>query len=249
MHQEKHPAFTLIELLTVVAIVAILATFLVPIIAKARRTAVEAECVSNLRQIGQAISLYVLENDGVLPGPFGGGQGVQQDRNKPGYTTYTAYNANDPAVSESQAGSLPVRLGPYMGIEADGRVRSTRVFTCPAFDPVAQAGAASYQIAVGIDFEKGSFAGMHTGGFRRNMAEPFGYPNSSRRPQPMAVIENLPIASSRLWAIADCFKRLPGGVVAGWDRNLPEQPIHGAYGNALFFDWHVGKIDESGPLP
>ncbi len=59
--------FTLIELLTVIAIIAILAGLLFPVLSKVRRQANLTSCVSNLRQIGTGISSYVAEFNGMLP--------------------------------------------------------------------------------------------------------------------------------------------------------------------------------------
>lgn len=55
-------AFTLIELLTVIAIIGILSAIFIPGIGSARESAHDAACKSNLRQIGGAVSLYITEN-------------------------------------------------------------------------------------------------------------------------------------------------------------------------------------------
>lgn len=60
-------AFTLIELLTVIAIIGILAGIIIPVVGKVRDNAATANDSSNLRQISQGALLYASENKGVLP--------------------------------------------------------------------------------------------------------------------------------------------------------------------------------------
>ena len=59
--------FTLIELLTVMAIMAVLAGLLFPVIAKSREQARKTVCMSNLRQIGMALSMYATNHAGRIP--------------------------------------------------------------------------------------------------------------------------------------------------------------------------------------
>src|SRR5689334_25380125 len=60
-------AFTLIELLVVIAIIAVLAAILFPVFAQAREMARKTVCVSNQKQIGAALMMYVADNDEVYP--------------------------------------------------------------------------------------------------------------------------------------------------------------------------------------
>jgi prepilin-type N-terminal cleavage/methylation domain-containing protein/prepilin-type processing-associated H-X9-DG protein len=59
--------FTLIELLVVIAIIAILAAILFPVFAQAREAARKTSCLSNTKQLGLAIMMYVQDYDEVYP--------------------------------------------------------------------------------------------------------------------------------------------------------------------------------------
>lgn len=67
--QKQKTAFTLIELLVVIAIIAILAAILFPVFAKAREQARAITCLSNLKQLGLGIMMYVQDYDETFPVP------------------------------------------------------------------------------------------------------------------------------------------------------------------------------------
>jgi len=75
-----HRAFTLLELLVVIGIIALLMTILLPALKTAKDTARSIVCVNNLKQIGTVIQLYANDHDNWLvparpnmPGPVGTG--------------------------------------------------------------------------------------------------------------------------------------------------------------------------------
>jgi prepilin-type N-terminal cleavage/methylation domain-containing protein len=63
----RRAAFTLIELLVVIGIIAILAAMLLPALGRAKRKALRAQCLNNLRQQAVALFLYAGENNNRLP--------------------------------------------------------------------------------------------------------------------------------------------------------------------------------------
>ncbi len=83
---KKKRGFTLIELLVVIAIIAILASLMLPALARAKEKAHNASCISNLRQWGLSLNMYLDDYNQTLPdfsiasGTSGAPAGYSQDK-------------------------------------------------------------------------------------------------------------------------------------------------------------------------
>ncbi|CAN5522219.1 hypothetical protein BH09PLA1_BH09PLA1_35070 [soil metagenome] len=124
-------AFTLVELLVVIGIIAVLISVLLPALSKARERGNQVKCMANLKQIGLAMQIYTNDNKGMMP--YGAAfnnsvlpeGGVYPGENSDWTTLLanvmnrrgTSYN-DQPVTGTSNLGSRAVFTCPTVGIEA-----------------------------------------------------------------------------------------------------------------------------------
>lgn len=114
-------AFTLIELLTVIAIIGILAAIIIPVVGSVRKKAQQATCLSNMRQLGIGNSLYSNDNQNNLMCEPLGARGADKWSEK---------------------------IKPYLTIPASSQVYG--VYTCPSFIKTATGSTYSISEATGV---------------------------------------------------------------------------------------------------
>lgn len=76
---QKRRAFTLLELLVVIGIIAILAALLLPVLTAAKKKAAQTTCINNLKQLGLGMQMYVSDNRDYFPGIASGHYGFHAE--------------------------------------------------------------------------------------------------------------------------------------------------------------------------
>jgi len=145
--------FTLLELLVVMAVLGVLAALLLPALSSARDAGRRAACVSNLRQVGIAVTAYAGDYDGRIPfGP-----------KAPPFTSPASFypSTGSPTSLLSLQTGAPVGLGLLLS----GHLASQpKVLFCPGAD---QALDAEVELSrVGVHQAQGSYYYRHAGNTR-----------------------------------------------------------------------------------
>jgi prepilin-type processing-associated H-X9-DG protein/prepilin-type N-terminal cleavage/methylation domain-containing protein len=113
-HRTLKHGFTLVELLVVIGIIVLLIAILLPALSRARAAALQVQCASNLRQLGQAMQNFAANHRGYFPiqgDDITGGMDPAslQDSSR---LKYTYFNNDGP--TDVRAMPLPAALAPYL---------------------------------------------------------------------------------------------------------------------------------------
>ncbi len=142
-----HRGFTLIEVLVVVALIALLAAILLPGLSRSRQVAIQSVCMSGLRQVGVAVQSYAVDNRGCIPyGP---------KSPPPSATNFYPLTGNVTSLISLQSGA-PVGLGLLLRKHLG---KEKQVLFCPGADEKRDAQAAL--AAVGVSQVEASYYYRH----------------------------------------------------------------------------------------
>ena len=217
MGKGRKRAFTLIELLVVMAIIGILAALIFPSIGVARRSAQRGACVSNLRQVGTAITLYAGDNMGSLPGPA---------------SEKVAPNNNNMPLA------LGYYLSSYLGVNtnASGAYTLIPTMVCPAFKALMQPGnAATFMNLV-------EYARVKTY-VDTSTQLTFDPLDPSAPPHVLSgIASSMRAVSLRQVCVMGEVDQLNKPGVPSIATLLPSQPVHVTARNYLYFDAHVDSV-------
>ena len=126
-------AFTLVELLVVIGIIAILIGILLPTLAGARRSAYNAQCLSNARQLTMAAMLFAHEHRGYLPVASDDRWAKMNDPMRQKWSYRSEPSHPDRVVVYDHYSSLIPYLGGKMGQTfLSAPQAQSKVFRCPA---------------------------------------------------------------------------------------------------------------------
>ncbi len=121
-------AFTLVELLVVIALIALIVTIMVPALRGAFERGNQAKCKSNLRNIALAMIAFADDHSGHLPGSFGNGSGPE-DWQKSFMGNEVSVPSGPDAGLWGQPSNFTGTLVPYLPVDPEN---ARAIYRCPS---------------------------------------------------------------------------------------------------------------------
>jgi len=140
LRHSARSAFTLIELLVVIAIIAILAAMLLPALGKAKEKAKSIQCLSNMKQMGVGMLMYINDNNGYLTPLF-------RPNGQAGWSSV-------PYSQETFVLDASASVWWQDSLRINGQIPGTKVFNCPAMSwlkMAADSGVYSNPLGIGMN--------------------------------------------------------------------------------------------------
>ncbi|MBE6373920.1 MAG: DUF1559 domain-containing protein [Lentisphaerae bacterium] len=207
--------FTLIELLIVIAIIAILAGMLLPALNQVRATARKTNCLSNLRQLGTGILLYADDH------------------------TYLPFSSNNKVLSDNRRMWFDVLGKDYLGFVPPGRYKAGKSINTPVICPATTASVFTATYVINGTFSAGDGETeatlknvkplrKATMASRTLLLMDFGDNNSQKDPGGVSDVGGI-----------HCID-YPHRIIAGSSRSMMRFPHPNQSLNILFADGHAG---------
>lgn len=217
----RSSGFSLIELLVAIAVMAILAAILLPAVSRARLSATKGKDVSNMRQIGTALNLYLVDNNNLLP------------------VSWVSFPANPRVQPAGEYQPLSGHLAPYLdtSIQPEANSGGEKVFIESLLSPAWPEAPSPAEMAANDAPNVNSYR-LVLGGLGKT--NPFGGKETNSRGEEVHeqsiynLINVFDLDNSEFPILYNHDQGLPFS-----QPGAPEQPFYGEGRNVLYLDGHV----------
>jgi prepilin-type processing-associated H-X9-DG protein/prepilin-type N-terminal cleavage/methylation domain-containing protein len=224
---KKDFAFTLVELLVVIAIIAILAVLLLPALTRSLERAKQIQCVNNVRQLGQALQEFVSEN-----------------HKYPLFVDASFTTNGIPYDFNTWVETLGHQLN--QDYHTDTNFWNRGVWLCPSVKSmgILKSGFSSYGYnAFGIGEDTNSLGLGGTFGFAHTVPYPSGFSGSAFPVTKPPVNDSLIVSPSEMMAIGDGFHGNGDKIYSGQDMLWRHNAFGGFFDTATAYARHQGHAN------